>query len=152
MRRETGGWRHLEIARRRRRAPRCGEDWRGRRVVGAAGSAGPQGQCPLLNRSEISKLHDSRIGNPKSRNRKLDPRLTGDQSNLTFRDFGFPMRESCSFEISDFPGLAQEARSLIPWTPDSLAQNAQQYSTPCSFSTPCPRILQPQWLHVGASA
>src|SRR5688572_16130633 len=51
---------------------------------------------------EISKMHHSCIGNPKFRNRKLDGSPWHRQSNLRFRNFGFPMQESCIFEISDF--------------------------------------------------
>jgi len=52
-------------------------------------------------KSEISKLHDSRIGNPKLETSNWTG-ITSEQVQFEGSNFGFPMQESCSFEISDF--------------------------------------------------
>ena len=48
-------------------------------------------------------MHDSCIGNPKFRTRKLDSSIFG-RATVQFKvsKFRVPMQESCSFEISDF--------------------------------------------------
>src|SRR5688572_4636434 len=76
-------------------------------------------QGEVGKKSEISKLHDSRIGNPKFRNRQIGLNtIHGLRSNLRFRNFGFPMRESCSFEISDsFPTCTNRAERFLVQSP-----------------------------------
>jgi len=49
--------------------------------------------------NKISKLNESCISNPKSRNLKLDVAFYECRSNLRFRDFGFEMQDSFNFEI-----------------------------------------------------
>ena len=52
--------------------------------------------------------------NPKFRTVNWTAHPVGSRSNLRFRNFGFPMRESCSFEISDLIPALVLAKLTLP--------------------------------------